>query len=443
MNVTVEKLPECKASMRVEVPADVIAGERAKIVQTYAKQAKLPGFRPGKVPTAVIEKRFATQIASEVEGRVIDTAIKEGVKKEELKVLEVAAVEQKSHNPDGTFSFTAELVLSPEFELPEYKNIPVKVPPSEVTDAQLDVALTQLRERFADFADVEGRALGMGDFAVLDYKGAIGEQTVGEVAPDAPAHIAQNSGYWLRMDEGTFFPTFCTQLVGMNVGDERTVTITVPEDFRVEALRGREITYEVKLGEIKEQTLPELDDAFAARLDEGKTLEEVKVTLRENMEEDRNRRIDEFVTNQIVEFFNQNVDFELPRDAVMQEAQSRVNSIVEDNSKRGVNEEEIQTHREEIIQNATAQAKLTLKTTFILREIAKREKIEVTREQMLDRIAGIAHQQKTPVKKLIKELQKNDGISSIHSNLIAQNTIEFLKQHAAREDMPLEPEAEA
>ncbi len=440
MIVTVERLPDCKATMRVEVPADTVSNERTEILKAFSQQAKIPGFRPGKVPQKVIEQRFGKNIESELEERIIRSGLQEGIKNEELEVLNVSNIVDTSHNNDGTFTFTAELVMAPEFELPDYMGIPVKAPPTEVTDEQLGEAMDQLRERFADYGDVEDRALQMGDFAVLDYKGTVDGKSIGEVAPEASAHLAQNHGHWLKMDEGSFLPHFCDGLVGANKGETRNVTVTGPEDFPVEVLRGCDIVYEVTVNEIKEQQLPELNDELADKIESGKTLEEVQGNLRESMQKDREQRLDVIITNQIIDYLNQNMDFELPADLVTQETQSRVNDIVEENTRRGMEDEKIEEARDEIIQAASQQAKMSVKTSFVLKQIAEREKIEPSQEKILQRIAQLAAQYKTPVKKLMKQLQKSDGIGRIRNNVLISDTLEFLKENASVE--VIEPPAE-
>ena len=146
MTINVEKLPECKVILRVEVPAETAGPERKQIIKLFAGQAKIPGFRPGKIPTSVIEKRFKDGIAREFEERIVGMAMKKAAEDEKLEILRVAEVRDQLHNTDGSFHFTAELVTSPEFDLPDYKDIEVKVPKTEVTDDQLSEALDQIRE---------------------------------------------------------------------------------------------------------------------------------------------------------------------------------------------------------------------------------------------------------------------------------------------------------
>ena len=183
MNITVEKLPDCLAKLRVEVPADKVTTERQKIAKGFAKQAKLPGYRPGKVPLSVVEKRFKQNIDEEFENRIIGEAIREAREQEKLDIISISKVDEKEYGLEGTFSFLAELTLTPEFELPDYKNIPVKVPKVEVTPEDVDKGLEQVRTNFADYEDITDRGAEIGDYIVVDYKGSADGKPIGEIAP--------------------------------------------------------------------------------------------------------------------------------------------------------------------------------------------------------------------------------------------------------------------
>lgn len=431
MIINVERLPECKALLRIEVPEKDAKRQRRDIVGLYAAQAKIPGFRPGKTPSSIIEKRFKVGIESELEERTVKKAVQKATETEKLDIIRVIEVRDQNHNPDGTYTATIELVTAPEFSLPEYKDIEVKVPSTEVTEEQLSEALDQIRERFAEYTDIEDRAAAMDDFAVIDYKGRINGKSVGEVLPSAPATLAQNSGFWLRMAEDSFLPGFCADLVGVKAEDTRDITITIPDDYPAEELRGHTINYAVEVQGLKEQVLPELNDEFANKVESGKSLQELKDALRSQMEQQREGHRKELITNQVLDKINSNLDFELPKEIVVRETQSRVNDIVNSNSERGITEEEIVENQQQIIQTAGEQANLSVKTSFILEQIADAEDIKVSREELLGRVAEIAARNKTPVKKLTKQLEKQNGFGRIYSGLRIKKTLDFLRDSAS------------
>ena len=430
MIINLEKLPDCKALLRIEFPSEDTRAERNQIIKLFSKQAKIPGFRPGKTPANVIEKRFKSEIENEFEDRIVRKAIQKNNEENKIDIINIKEIRDQSHNSDGTYTATIELIVAPDFELTDYKGIEVTVPKTDVTDEQLEESLSQIRERFAHYEDVKDRGIQMGDFVVINYKGSVDGKAVGEVLPLAPATLAQNTGFWLKMDENSFLPGFCTPLIGLKENDTKSVNVTIPDDYEAEELRGQSLDYEVEIVEIKEQRLPELDDEFAEKIEPGKTLDQLKETLREQMQEQRKGYRQEMITNQILSKINSELEFELPQEIVMRETQSRVNDIFNSNTERGVSEEELVEHQEQIIESAGEQANNSVKTSFILEQIAEKEKIEVGQEEVLNRVNEIAARQKTSVKNLTKQLQKKNGFGRIINGLKIQKTLEFLRDSA-------------
>ena len=284
MNIVVEKQPKCVATLRVEVPAETVASERNQILRTYSSKARIPGFRPGKAPQTVIEKRYGKDIAEELQGNLINQAYDEALKQESLKVLEFGVPEAITEHPDGSFSFEATLTLAPEVQVPEYKGITVIVPPAAVPEEEIAQQLESLRERFAEFLPIEDRPAAMGDFAVIDYSSTVNGQPTEEFLGKPAGYLAGREGFWLRLDEKAFLPGFATQLVGLNPAEARDIPVTIPEDFPVAELRNSEMLFSTTLKELKQSILPELDDELANRLAPGKTIEEIKSLIRENMQ---------------------------------------------------------------------------------------------------------------------------------------------------------------
>ena len=438
MIINLEKLPDCKALLRIEFPSEDTRAERNQIIKLFSKQAKIPGFRPGKTPANVIEKRFKSEIENEFEDRIVRKAIQKNNEENKIDIINIKEIRDQSHNSDGTYTATIELIVAPDFELTDYKGIEVTVPKTDVTDEQLEESLSQIRERFAHYEDVKDRGIQMGDFVVINYKGSVDGKAVGEVLPLAPATLAQNTGFWLKMDENSFLPGFCTPLIGLKENDTKSVNVTIPDDYEAEELRGQSLDYEVEIVEIKEQRLPELDDEFAEKIEPGKTLDQLKETLREQMQEQRKGYRQEMITNQILSKINSELEFELPQEIVMRETQSRVNDIFNSNTERGVSEEELVEHQEQIIESAGEQANNSVKTSFILEQIAEKEKIEVGQEEVLNRVNEIAARQKTSVKNLTKQLQKKNGFGRIINGLKIQKTLGFLRDSAVIKEV--EPE---
>lgn len=430
MNIVVEKQPKCIATLNVEVPAADVATKRAEVTSTYASQAKLAGFRPGKAPKNVIQKRFGKQISEEVRDAFFQDACDQALEKENLKVLDFGFPDKISEKEDGSLVFETRLILAPEFTLPDYKGIEIKAPPTEVTEEELDTQLQNLRERLAEFEDISDRPLQTDDIAVVDFTTTVDGKPLTEVIGEKGTYLAKRENHWLPIKEGSFLPGYAEQLVGMNEGDKKDVTITLDDEFPFEELRGKDLTLHTSLEGIKAAKLPELDDDFAAKLIPDKTLEDIKAMIRENMGVEKLKQINDFKVNQIVEHLNNAVSFELPEELLQRETQNQANVLVEEGTTQGATDDQMLGQQEEIFNVASQRASTNLRTNFLLQEIAGAEKIVVSGADLLQHISRIAQQRKEPIKKTIKTLQKNRQIQSIRNSMLIGQTIDFLLAHA-------------
>jgi trigger factor len=426
MNTTVEKFPECLATLRVEMPAEAVSAEREKIVVAFSRQAKVAGFRPGKVPRGVIEKRYANDITDQLLNRLVNSAYKEAIEKEELSVLNLEEIKDTSLNEDGTFTFAVDLSLSPEITLPDYKGIAVELPKAEVTEENIVKSIERVREKVADFEPVVHRGASGEDFVVIDYTGNIDGAPIAEAVPKAAGYLAEGSDAWVEVSEEGFLPGFAMQLVGSGLGEQRKVIVRFPRDYDLFELQGVEATYEVTVKEIKTRNLPEVDDAFCEKMFEGRNLEASRQWISENLLHQMERRVDEIKTSQILEFLHNNTEFELPRTAVDRQAQLLVDQAVQRGQMQGIADEEILHHQEEILANASQQARLDVKTRFLLLEVARKEEMTVSQ-----RVTAIAQRNKVSPKKMVKQLQDAGQIDSLRDQILAAKTLDFLKSGAS------------
>ena len=434
MNIVVEKQPKCVATLRVEIPSEKVSGQRDQIVRGYASKARVPGFRPGKAPRALVEKRFEKEINDELNGVLINEAYDEALKQEQLKVLDFGVPENLTTNADGSVSFQSKLTLAPEVTLPAYKGITVKVPPVALPEEELNAQLESLRERFADFKDVEGRAAELGDFAVIDYTSTVDGQPTDEFLGKAAGYLSGREGFWVKLDEQAFLPGFAPQLVGVSVGESKEIKVTLPEDFPVADVRNKELVFQATVKELKKAELPELNDELAARLLPGKGIEDIKSLIRENLEGERARKISDLKVNQIVSYFNEQVDFDLPEELVNQETQSQADAMVNRGIQSGMSEDEVTSQQAEIFASAGTQAVANLRTNFILQEIARAENLQVADQELVNHLVQIANQRKIAPKKFIKDLQRNGRIPNIRSSMVIGKAIDFLVEHATVEE---------
>ncbi len=432
MNITIERQEKCLATLRVEVPSSTVAEQKNKIVSQYAKEAKIPGFRPGKAPLAVIEKRFQNDIKEEIESRLINQSLQESLKQEPVKVLDFGNPEKLTFTAEGTFRFETTLTLAPDVTLPEYKGIAVEVPANEVSDEDVNTQLNGLQQRFADFADVEDRALDTGDFAVIDFTSTIDGKPLEEELGSAVTYFAGRQGFWLKMQEDSFLPGFTPALVGLKAGDTKDVTIVLPSDFPISEMRDKTIVFHCTIKELKRQILPDLDDAFAQKLmGAEKTMADLRNTIVEGMKSNKQKEIDDMKVNQLVAYFDQQVEFEVPETLLQAETQNQADALVQSAAQSGMSDDEITGQREALLDTAAAQAMTNIKTNFILQEIAEKESIVVNDSELVQHIISIAQRRKEDPSKLIKELQRNGHIPGIRNSLLINKALDFLLEHAS------------
>lgn len=429
MKVTVEKQDNCQASVRVEVPGETRREAREKILRGYIQQAALPGFRKGKAPRGVVEKKFGAEIDREVADKLFNEGLDAAVAQEKLKVLSVTGYNPDADNNDIKYAFSLQVTLAPEITLPDYKGLAITVPKPVVTDEHVARVLENQRERLADIQPVD-RAVQMGDFLTIDYTATLDGAPVTELLPPAQSFIGHSSGYMVKASEGSFLPGFCAKLEGMNAGETRVVNLTMPADGLTEALAGKEVVYTVALKEVKEALLPALDDELAERIIPGKTLDEIRAIIRESLENNVNQKDLERKRIAAMIALRDKVSFDLPASVVHNATQRRVNQLVQMNVERGIEQETIQENEQEIIGAASEQAQVDVKDEFILMEIVAAENLQVTDQDMIRRITHIAQTSDTTPDRVVKTLKKNDGLSSLRHSIMLGKALDVLVEHA-------------
>src|SRR5437763_399755 len=431
MKVEIETKPGSVSTLQIELPSEEVSKEWDSIANRFARLAKIPGYRPGKAPRSVIEKRFRKQIQEELTKKLVSKSYHDAIEQEQLRVASLTNIEDVQFGEDKSMRFRATVVTAPEFELPEYKNIPVQLPGTEVSKAEVDTAVERLRDQAADFVDVADRTLAMGDFAVIDFTGAIDGIPISEIVPEASQNLHGGKKFWLHLAPENFLPEFCAQIVGMKPGETRSVQVPFPTEFPVPEIAGKKADYAVTLNEIKEKVLPAVDDAFAAKLMPDKTLADLRHTIEHNLEHEKEHEIERVKEQQIVKFLHESISFDLPPSLLKNETRRALNELVHRNRERGIPDEMLKGKEKELIEGAGSLAAHRLKTNFILHRIAEREKFEVTREELDKRIREQAAHYNISVEKMRKEFEENDRLNGLAEELLLGKTLDFLKANVS------------
>ena len=426
MNVQIENLPNCLTTLRVELPSERVTKAWAEIAKEYVQHARIPGFRAGKAPRAVVEAKFKKEIQERVQSDLLSESCREAIAQEKLSVISLADIQDVEFGADKTLRFTATLVTTPSFELPEYKGLPVAMPSTDLAETEVQEGLDRLREQSADFADIAGRPLQMDDFAVIDYEGTIDGRPVSEAVPTAAKPLSNNTDFWIKLTPESFLPGFSEALIGAAADETREFDVEVPADFPVTDLQNRKVHYKVTIKGIKEKVLPSLDDAFAEKILPGKTLAELEKLMRVELTGQKVHEAEADKRNQIMIQLLAKVECELPEHLVRNETGRMLNEIVRENQSRGVPDEVIKSNSEELIASAGSSARDRLKGTFILLRIAEAEKITVSKADFDGRIAAMAVRQNLSTEKLRKQLQDNGTLDRLHEDMLTGKVLDFL-----------------
>ncbi len=428
MAVTIENTAPCRKKLRVEVAAERVAGTRAEILQEFRKFAAIPGFRPGKAPEPMVEKRYAGQIDEELRKRLIPESYRETLGEQKLKVVGYPQIESVEYKPGSALVYTAAVDTAPELSLPDYKGITLNKKAVTVKDDDITKTIDSLREQQAEFTAVEGRAIQTGDFAVISYTGVADGKPISELVPDAK-ELGENKDFWLLISADSFLPGFCDQLTGAKAGEKRQVLVDFPTDFPQKAVAGKKATFFVDVVSLKEKKLPEVNDEFAKKVG-LENVEKVKDAVRKSLVTEAENQQDSEVRRQIADYLLGKVQFELPESLVKQETRSIIYEVVRENSLRGASKEQLEEKKDEIFGFATENAKGRLRTSFILDAIAEAEQIKVEEAEIEQRIGEMAQRQRTTPEKLKAELAEKNGFGQIEEQILVGKTLDFLVANA-------------
>jgi trigger factor len=433
MKVEVERQPGFVSKLQIELLPNEVSKEWDAIANSFARIAKIPGYRPGKAPRAVIDRRFRKEIQEELTKKLVSKSYHEAIEQEQLRVASLTNIEDVQFTEDKSMRFRATVVIAPEFDLPDYKNIPVQLPDTRVSDAEVEAALERLRDQAADFVDVSGRGLQMGDFAVLDFEGSVDGKSISEIAPQASKNLRGGKKFWLHLAPDNFLPKFCEQLLGQNRDETRLVIVNFPDDFAVKELLGKKADYAVTLREIKEKVLPPVDDALAAKLVPGKTLADLRQMIAHDIEHAKEHDLERAKESQIMKYLHERIQFELPPPLLQNETRRALAELVQRNREAGVADEMLKEKEKELIEGAAGLASHRLKTNFILHRIAEREKIQVTKEDVDLRIRQEAARYDISPEKMRKELRQQDALDDVAEQVLLGKTLDFLKANVSVE----------
>ena len=439
MEVTITDLSPCKKQLRIEIDAEAVNAKFDSVAKDFRRHAHLPGFRPGKAPLANVMRSYGDKIGEEAKRTLMSDSYSKALKENGLRPVIMPEVEELQFGHGKPFQYLATLEVTPAFELPEYNGLEVEKERRTVTGADIDKALDTLREQRVSYTDVD-RPAGENDFIVVNFTGTIDDKPITDLVKVARG-LTEQKNYWLNAKHNPLIPGIVEALIGSGKDDKKTVTVTIPNDFIYEELVGKEARYEIEIVQVKEKSLPELDDKFA----KGFGAESID-KLREGVENDLKNELEyslkKSVRNQCVDKLLDAVNCDLPETIVNEATRLGVHNIVQQNHQRGVGKEVIDENKDRIYANAKADAEVRVKANYILSKIAEKEGIKVTDQELSRQVAAMATQQKVKPQKLAQQLKDNGTIYQVQEEILNAKVIDLLEEKAKVTEIDPKPEEE-
>ncbi len=431
MDVKVEEISGLTRKVTITLPGDQVKVKLDEAYSKLQKESKMKGFRRGKVPRSVIVKSYKPQVEAEVGEKLVQETYFDIIEKQDLDPVVHPEISEPSFNDDGSFTYVAQVDVRPEFELVDYKGIEVEKPDSTVDEAAVDFEISTIQREMAALKSVEGRSAEMGDVVIVDYQG---------FHKGHPMKQVKNDDYTVDVGSGRMGQEFEAKLVGMNLGEEAQHEVDFPEKHPNPILAGKKIEFRIKLKDIKERVLAELDDEFAKDVNEQfKTLDELKTAIRERLQADKDSAADGELTDRIMQKLLDKNQFEVPERLVRFEVEEMIKQTEQQLEKSGMNLESAGMNREELQKNNRAVAVQRVTGDFILKKIAEVEEIKVNDEDLERSFKKIGDQYNMSVAKVKEFFQNRDDLLPLMNEVLNEKVLKFLRDEATLIDPPAEP----
>ncbi len=428
MEISINKTSDCQATLTATVPADKVSAIKDGIISSYMQSARVPGFRPGKAPKSVIAKRYAEMIAEELDARLKSDIQEQALTDNpSLKVLDFGAPEG-GEQEDGSYTLSATLTIVPDFELPEYMGLEVTVPSTDVSDEEVEETLRKYAEASAEHVPCE-RAAAKGDIAVIDFKTTVEGKPCAEYCGKPVGFMEGREGHWHNLEEDAFMPGLTEGLIGLSAGESKDVDATMKEDFPISELAGKVVTFHCTVKEVREKKVPEVTPELFAGSLPGKSMEEIRDIVRTNMKANKERSNDEAKADQISEQLASKLTFALPAELVERENENTVQRKVYAAIQAG--DYSVTKDMDALREECKAETERNLRVYFALQEIAQREHIMASEQEMLQSISQMAQQAREKnLKSFIKKLQRENRMTGIRLSIITSKVLDLLARNA-------------
>ncbi len=425
MEINATKVDNANAKVEIKIDKSELEKQSEKIAKNLAKTMNVPGFRKGKVPVAIVKKRYGEKIAQDAEAELVREALEKGL--EELGIQRDQMLGEpafvKYEKEGEAIEMEIEIGIRPQIDTSSYEEVIPDYEVPEVTEEEVQKRIEELAEAMAQFKEVqEDRPAKEGDLVVIDFKGTLEDGT------EIEGGSAQN--FELRLGSGQFIPGFEEQVVGMKKGETKTIEVTFPEDYPNKELAGKKAKFEVTLHTIKEKEPVAIDDELAKKIlqKEDATLDELKKEIKIQLENEKLSKLyNEELKPKLMEALVEKFEFDLPKNIVEQEIDVQLNNKAaqmngEEIEELKNNPEKLQALREEL----RPEAEQSVKATFIVDALAKEEEVSVEDQEVVQTIYYEALQMGRNPQEILEAYQKQGLLPAIKMAMIEDRLLSKL-----------------
>ncbi len=422
MQVSVESGEGLERRLMVDLPAERVTAEMDKKLKDLARHVRLDGFRPGKVPMRTIKQRFGEQVRQETFGNLIQETLYEAASQQQLMPAGEPKVELREAAEEGGLGYTAIFEVVPEIALADLTGETVVKPTADVADSDVDAMIEKLRSQRTTWTDVD-RAAGDGDTVHMNFKGMIdGEVFEGGTAEDVP----------LVLGSGAMVEGFESGLLGAKAGDQRTLDVTFPDDYRATHLAGKAATFDVEVLRVAEPTLPEIDEEFvkAFGIEDG-TAESLRVDVAKNMAQELKQKIRGLAKDRVMDLLVEKNPMDIPHAMVAQESERMKQQMIQDMQQRG------QSSSMDLPASIfESQAQRRVHLGLLVAEIIKTQQLTVDQEKVRETIAEAAESYEDPQEVIDYYMQDQNARAGVENVVLENQVVDWvLDQVTVQEDV--------
>ena len=432
MQVTVEDVSSVKKILHIEVPENIVIRELDNAYKHLKKTAKVKGFRPGKTPRSVLERLFKKDIHGDVSSKLLQDSFVEALKETDLNIIGNPKIDPPQLEEKGPYKYDATVEVKPEIDDIDFKGLTLKKALYQVTDDEMDAQLKLLQKNLSQQIPItEDRPVQKNDSVLIDYEG------FEDGKPFAETQKTKN--FTMKIGAGAISKTLDEELIGMKPGEDKEITVNFPEDHFNNNLANHEITFHVKLHEIREEILPEIDDEFAKKLGQYETLDNLKKAITDNLNEGYQKRVEQELNEQVYTSLIEKTEFELPESMVDYELNNIIDEIERTLTYYNKSMEEQGLTKEMLAEKHRETAEKKVRRHLILGKIIDQENLELSDEELEDGFTNMAQAVNQPVDAIKSYYNQNqDNLDFFKHTLLEKQAIKLIIKNSNMEEV--EPE---